>query len=189
MSNLVKPLTWLAGVVFVVVGAAGFFVDGQLLWFEVDGVHSAVHLLTGLIALYAVSKGQSTAKGFLLVFGFVYALVTILGFLTGSLLGLFAINGADNWLHLGTAIALLAVGFMGGEEGASPAQAGAEEPLVSESNPEPPREDLHEETASTEEKEDEIVEEPSRGGDNQESSDNPTEEPQAERSEENSKDE
>ena len=50
---------------------------------------------------------------YLILFGLMYGLVTVLGFAQGEgeLLGLVAINVADNYLHLGIAAVCLVLGF------------------------------------------------------------------------------
>ncbi len=62
--------------------------------------------------------GESQSRTFALVFGVVYALLTILGFIsigasgTGHIIGpLISINGADNFFHLLVTIVLLAIGL------------------------------------------------------------------------------
>jgi hypothetical protein len=48
------------------------------------------------------------------LFGIVYALVTVLGFVVGSghyVLGIIPVNTADNFLHLGITIVTLYLGF------------------------------------------------------------------------------
>ena len=104
---------WIVGIVFLLLGIAGFFTTGNLLGFEVDTTHNIVHILSGIIALAAVSAGESQARLFLIVFGIVYALVTVLGFMSGNVLGLFSVNQADNYLHAAIAIVCLGVGFGG----------------------------------------------------------------------------
>lgn len=111
MSPLVKPVTWLLGVVLTLVGIAGFFVEGQLLVFQVDTIHNVVHLLSGVVALWAASSGHAYARLYLIVFGLVYGVVTVLGFATGSIVGLFPVNEADNYLHAGIAAVCLVVGL------------------------------------------------------------------------------
>lgn len=114
MSLLVKPVTGILGLVLTIVGIAGFFSGGMLLWFQVDTVHNIVHLLSGLVALYCFSSSQSYSRMYLIIFGLVYALVTILGFsMGGDILGLFTANAADNYLHLAIAAVSLIVGFGG----------------------------------------------------------------------------
>ena len=114
MSSLTKSVTWILGVVLVLVGLAGFFVDGMLLVFQVDTVHNIVHLLSGVVAIAAASSGESYSRMYLIVFGLVYGVVTIIGFVTGGdILGLFEVNDADNYLHAAIAVVCLGVGFGG----------------------------------------------------------------------------
>jgi hypothetical protein len=110
----VKVLGW----IFIVIGILGFIpgitsADGKLIGlFEVDSVHNIVHLISGILALIFAAKGESAAKGFAKVFGVIYGLVTIIGFMpSGNVLGLFMVNGADNVLHLVLALIFLYVGF------------------------------------------------------------------------------
>lgn len=113
---MAKTIVMLLGVVFVIVGILGFFNDPVLGIFEVDPVHNIVHLLSGIVAL-AMGRSEAGAKTFAKVFGLVYLLVTVLGFIMGTdskLLGLMEINGADNILHLLLAVVLLWAGFAGG---------------------------------------------------------------------------
>ena len=119
---MLKKLTMVVGAVFLLLGVLGF-VPGvtttddsgmQTLFglFMVDWVHNSVHILTGVLALLAASSDMY-AKWFLWVFGAVYALVALLGFMDGStILGLFPVNMADNWLHVVFAVVLLGIGFM-----------------------------------------------------------------------------
>ena len=114
MQGLATPLTWLLGIVLTVVGILGFFMAPTLIVFQVDTMHNLVHLFSGIVALLAVSSGESGTKAFLKIFGVVYGLVAVLGFIgSGSILGLFMVNGADNLLHVAIAVASLAVGFGG----------------------------------------------------------------------------
>jgi hypothetical protein len=116
MSLLVKPLTGLLGVVLTIVGIAGFFVPGMLLFFEVDTVHNVIHLASGLIALFAFNSSQAYSRWYLIVFGLIYGIVTVIGFaMGGDILGLFHVNDADNYLHLAIAAVSLIVGFGSGK--------------------------------------------------------------------------
>ena len=116
MNLLVKPLTGILGLVLVIVGIAGFFVPGMLLMFEVDTIHNVVHLASGLIGLFAFNSSQSYSRMYLIIFGLVYGVVTVVGFaMGGDILGLFHVNDADNYLHLAIAAACLVVGFGSGK--------------------------------------------------------------------------
>jgi hypothetical protein len=105
-------LTLLAGIVFVAIGVAGFFVTGfedfaqhdtgdTIMGFEVNPLHNTVHLVLGVLglALFMSIRGSLT-----------YGLITAIGYGATFVFGLFAIgeewnilslNTADNWLHLG----------------------------------------------------------------------------------------
>lgn len=111
MTPFVKLVTKILGIVLLVVGVAGFFVDGQLLVFQVDTVHNVVHILSGVIGLVAAGT-YSYSRLFLIVFGLVYAVVTVVGFaMNGDIFGLFDVNMEDNYLHAAIAILSLGVGF------------------------------------------------------------------------------
>lgn len=111
------------GVALVLAGVAGFFVSasfavgdavaterGTLLWFDVNGWHNIVHLLSGAVGLAMAGK-PSSARLFALAFGGVYAVVLLLGLFMDPLLGLLPINAADNVLHLGIAVLGIAAGL------------------------------------------------------------------------------
>ena len=117
---MAKTVTTILGAVFVLIGILGFIEpvapDGELLGiFAVSTAHNIVHLASGLVALAAAAQGEATSRMFAQVFGVVYALVTVLGFVmgTGDVLGFINVNQADNVLHLALAAVLLYVGFAG----------------------------------------------------------------------------
>lgn len=122
---MVQKLAWVFGIVFVAIGVLGFVPgatsNGMLLGiFEVDGLHNAIHLLSGIAAIAAAWGSAAYARLYFKVFGVVYGLVTVVGFLQGdTVLGLFMVNTADNLLHLVIAAAALWIGFGMKEEGTS----------------------------------------------------------------------
>lgn len=107
--------TWakLIGIVLVLVGILGFFMGDNVFGFEVNTVHNVVHIVTGLIALWAgFSASGSYAKTYNIIFGLVYLVVAIAGFMNfATVVDLLAINSADNWLHIVIAVVSLGVGF------------------------------------------------------------------------------
>jgi hypothetical protein len=108
--------TWFAtilGAVLLLVGIIGFFNDPVLGLFPVNGLHNVVHLLSGAIGIWAgVWGGINAARWFNRVFGIIYAVVAILGFVApGVAASLLEIDAADNWLHVLIAVASLVVGF------------------------------------------------------------------------------
>ncbi|MGZ4589655.1 MAG: DUF4383 domain-containing protein [Actinomycetes bacterium] len=117
-----RLLATVFGAVYVLVGILGFFVtsgvgfaatSGEKLvgLFEVNPLHNIAHLLIGALLLVA-SRAVATAKGANTAVGAVYLLLGILGlFITSSSANILALNGADNVLHLASAIVLLGVGL------------------------------------------------------------------------------
>lgn len=112
MDSLVRPVTRVLGVVLLVVGLLGFFMSSPLLGiFEVDTLHNIIHLATGAVALI-VGGNMAMSRMFLIIFGLVYGAVAVLGYMQGTnVLGLFAVNAADNVLHALIAAVCLVVGF------------------------------------------------------------------------------
>jgi preprotein translocase subunit Sss1 len=111
------------GAVYLLVGLLGFLVtagvdfaatDGGLLLgiFEVNPLHNIVHLLIGAALLIGGLKSVRAAKTVNIVVGAVYLLVGIVGFfIEGSALNILALNTADHFLHLVSALVLLGVGL------------------------------------------------------------------------------
>ena len=119
---MLKKLAILFGVVFLLVGVLGFVPafapkhdDGMrylLGLFMVGGIHNVVHLLSGAVALYAGMTSEKFSQLWFRIFGSVYALVTVIGFIQKTtVLGIFHVNTGDNFLHLVLAVAILAIGF------------------------------------------------------------------------------
>ena len=120
---MVKTLGLLFGIVFLAVGILGFVPgvsapgpDGMPMLlgiFMVNTVHSIVHIASGAVFLLASMAGAGAASLWFKIFGLVYAVVAVLGFMTpnGMLLGLISNNPADTYLHVGLAAAMLLIGF------------------------------------------------------------------------------
>lgn len=72
------------GSIFILVGIVGFVAPG-LLGAHLSLAHNLVHLISGAVALWLGLKGTpSAAKTFCLVFGAVYLLLGIAGFVAGG---------------------------------------------------------------------------------------------------------
>lgn len=120
------------GAVYLVVGLLGFLVTGGVAFlatqgglllgiFAVNPLHNVAHLLIGAALVIAGMSGVAPAKGTNLTIGAVYLLLGVVGFfLVGTALNILALNTADHFLHLASAIVLLGVGI-----GADKAQARA----------------------------------------------------------------
>lgn len=113
MANVQKTVAQIVGVVLTLVGLLGFFMGPNLFGFTVNGLHNVVHLVTGLIGLWAgFSKGGEYAQGYNKWLGVVYLLVAVLGFVAPALMvSLLNGNSADNFLHLVLGLVLAGVGF------------------------------------------------------------------------------
>ena len=81
--------------------------------FMVNTAHSIVHIASGAVFLIASMSGAGAARLWFQLFGIVYAIVAVLGFMTpnGMLLGVISNNPADTCLHVGLAVAKLLIGF------------------------------------------------------------------------------
>ena len=111
------------GVVYLLVGVLGFAVtggvgfiatEGGLLLgiFEVNPLHNMAHLLIGAALLIAGLSSATAAKATNTTIGAVYLLLGLVGFfIADSALNILALNTADHFLHLASAIVLLGVGL------------------------------------------------------------------------------
>jgi Domain of unknown function (DUF4383) len=74
---------------------------------DVNAWHNIIHIATGALALAFVGS-YSASRAFALVFGIVYLLVAIVGFIVGDggvIVGLVPVNTEDNILHVLIAVA------------------------------------------------------------------------------------
>ncbi|HZT58482.1 MAG TPA: DUF4383 domain-containing protein [Pyrinomonadaceae bacterium] len=88
---MAKTIATILGVVFILVGIVGFFVGPttpmmpNFLGTHLSTTHNLVHIISGAISLYFGLAGTlGAAKTFDIVFGVVYALLGVCGFLLGS---------------------------------------------------------------------------------------------------------
>jgi hypothetical protein len=115
---MIKKAAIAFGLVFLLVGILGFVPgvtkDEMLLGiFHVNAAHNAVHLLSGVVALGCGMASARAAQLYFQIFGIVYGLVAVLGFIQGDshLLGVVSNNRADTWLHVGISVVALLLGF------------------------------------------------------------------------------
>ncbi|GIF41694.1 DUF4383 domain-containing protein [Actinoplanes xinjiangensis] len=116
--------------VFLLVGVAGFIPglttdygdmafaghhsDAHLLGiFQVSILHNIVHLLFGVAGL-ALARTVSGARAYLIGGGAVYLLLWVYGLVIGedSAANFVPVNDADDWLHLGLGLGMLALGLL-----------------------------------------------------------------------------
>jgi ABC-type transport system involved in multi-copper enzyme maturation permease subunit len=116
-----QTLALIIGIVYLLVGIAGFFVTGidgftehnhdqTLLGFAVNPLHNIVHILIGLAGL-ALWRDPAKARTYGWLLAVVYGLTFIYGLVVVNNpdANILNINGADNILHLLSALAGLAI--------------------------------------------------------------------------------
>ena len=115
-----RMLALAVGVVYTLIGVAGFFVTGldnfasetdeTLLGFEINPLHNIVHLAIGVLGL-VMSRRLSSARAFgwilAIAYGgaFLYGLVAV----NNPDINFLSLNSADQWLHLLSAALGLAI--------------------------------------------------------------------------------
>jgi Domain of unknown function (DUF4383) len=97
------------GVVYLLVGIAGFFVTGfdgfasehgeKLIIFHVNPLHNIVHILIGVVWIGAASSHDS-AKSVNVLIGVAYLLTFVLGLFDAKFLAIDGPGDPDNYLHL-----------------------------------------------------------------------------------------
>ena len=126
-----QNLALLVGVVFLAVGVLGFIPgitsnysdlsfaghnsEAKLLGiFQVSILHNIVHLLFGAAGV-ALARSLSGAKTYLVGGGVVYLALFVYGLVVdqGSSANFVPVNNADNVLHLGLGIGMIALGVIG----------------------------------------------------------------------------
>lgn len=114
---MLKSISFVFGAILLLVGILGLIpgltTDGMLLGiFMIDMLHTIIHLLSGAIIIIAVLNSETAVTMALKIFGIIYALIAIIGFVQGNtILGIIGINFADNILHVVVALIALIIGF------------------------------------------------------------------------------
>ena len=120
---MAKTYCKILGVAMLAAGVLGFVMP-RLLGFHLTPIHNVIHLATGVLAAYFGFAGaHGGAQNFCRIFGAVYGLVAVLGFVAPGLLstilghpGLSAADlRADNVFHVAVALSSLAAGFAGSQ--------------------------------------------------------------------------
>ncbi|MCS6553597.1 DUF4383 domain-containing protein [Curtobacterium flaccumfaciens] len=139
-GSSVQKAALVVGIVFLLVGIAGFVPGittgdlsgaghesmGMLLGiFQVSVLHNIVHLLFGVVGLFAANRA-SGSRMYLVLGGIVYFVLWVYGLFTAghsSGANFVPLNNADNWLHLVLAIGMVALGVVLPRERRRPANA------------------------------------------------------------------
>lgn len=115
---MAKTICKILGVVFLLVGVAGFAAP-TLLGAHLTPPHNVVHIVSGVIALYFGFAGSlSGARVFSLVFGVVYLALGILGLVMGNpnedrmwMVGPLHFGTSDHAIHILLGVLFLAGGL------------------------------------------------------------------------------
>ena len=101
---MAKTVCKLLGLIFLIVGIAGIF-SHNLLGAHLNMAHNMVHIVSGVVALYfGFSGSYSGARGFCFLFGLVYLLLGVCGWLLGS--------GAEHMFNIPPSSPILMLGKM-----------------------------------------------------------------------------
>ncbi|EIE99159.1 DUF4383 domain-containing protein [Saccharomonospora glauca] len=128
--RLVRVFALVVGIVFVLVGVAGFVPGltegvGEMTFagpdsdaflfgvFAVSILHNLVHLLFGVAGIAAATRAAAS-RGYLIVGGGVYLLLWVYGVGThdDSAANFVPLNRADDWLHLGLGLGMIGLGVL-----------------------------------------------------------------------------
>ncbi len=115
---MAKKIAVIFGIIIFLVGFFGFFPNpiigaGGKAIFEANFGHNLIHIVIGAVMLAMAARGENAVGWSLKIFGGLFVLMGILGFVMKSpMLGILTYNSADNWLHLVLGIVLVAPGMV-----------------------------------------------------------------------------
>ena len=103
------------GIILLVFGVVGFMTS-SLLTLQFTPLHNWIHLISGAALAYLGFTGTSVKTG-AQVFGAVYTLVAVLGFVGGGTMPIlgFPVNALYNLIHLVVGLAGVYAGFSAAE--------------------------------------------------------------------------
>ena len=128
--SLLQRAAGAVGIVFLLVGVLGFIPgittsydtmtfadhesDAQLLGlFQVNILHNIVHLLFGVAGLLA-ARAHGLSRSYLVGGGALYLVLFLYGLIIDldSRANFVSLNEADNWLHIGLGLGMIALGIL-----------------------------------------------------------------------------
>src|SRR5579872_7258711 len=114
---MARTISYVFGAILAIVGVWGLVTTPVLGIFDTTTAHSLVHIVTGLVLLAVVAWWPMYNSMVLKIFGVIYAIVAIWGFvIPGEILGIIDNTLVDNILHVVLAVVFLWAGFMGGNK-------------------------------------------------------------------------
>lgn len=107
--DLQRPIALTAGLLLTALGLVGFF-DSTFLGLGLNPLHNLIHLLSGVVALWAYAKGWGqTCNQWL---GIIYLLLGVVGLAAGGFMAsLLNATVTAHWFHLILGAVLALVGF------------------------------------------------------------------------------
>src|SRR5262252_8174653 len=109
---MAKTYASVVGGVLLLLGVAGFLTKDLLGMIHFVPAHNIFHIASGVVGVYSgVRGGNKLSIAFARVFGLVYTVVAILGFMRIGQLSLLELNTTYNMLHLAVGLLGLAAGF------------------------------------------------------------------------------
>lgn len=106
IAEVQKTYAMILGVIIALVGVLGFFNNMVLGYFGVNTLQSVVHLLGGILLIWAAGRTANLWLGWLGV------ILAVLGFVAGDfMMSLLSINMATTYLHLAIGVVSLGVAY------------------------------------------------------------------------------
>jgi len=113
-----RAFAFLFGIVFLVIGIAGFIPEVVHEEYLVEVFHvniwlNLLHVFSGVIAFFVGFIGRKSSRIYFQIFGVLYAILAILGFVyeDKDIFGILSSNAPDTWFHVIMATAALIVGY------------------------------------------------------------------------------
>lgn len=109
---MIRRISKIFGLGLVLFGFLGFInnpIVGSSGVFYTNSILNIIYIILGSILIFKIKNNLTLT---LKVVGMAYLALAILGFVVGTqnkLLGIIAVNSADNWLHLGLAVILFTI--------------------------------------------------------------------------------
>ncbi len=108
---MAKTYAQVVGVVLILLGVIGFFVS-SLLGAATTGLHNLIHLVSGAWGAYAgFGGGLGGPKSYAQIFGVIYTIVAVLGFINVLPASLIPVSFLYNLIHLVIGVLGLYIGF------------------------------------------------------------------------------
>lgn len=108
---MAKTYASVVGGVLLLLGVAGFLMKDLVGMIHFVPAQNIFHIASGVVGVYSGVRGKKLPIAFARVFGLVYTLVAILGFMHIGQLSPLELNATYNVVHLAVGLLGLAVGF------------------------------------------------------------------------------